>query len=182
MSSYRKVTVRNATRKDLPAVVSINRVELPENYPYSFFEWILYKDPDLFYIAEIDGEVVGYLMAERGVTACPIDVAHRMGISPNSVIHLLSLAVKREYQGLGIGSMLVKKLIEKCEEESAKDNFSMKVICLEVRVSNVRAQRLYEKFGFTKYTTLKFYYMDGEDAYLMIRKCPATAEGVKLKS
>ncbi|ALU11688.1 acetyltransferase [Ignicoccus islandicus DSM 13165] len=167
----RGIVVRRATREDLPAVVAINRRELPENYPYSFFEWVLYKNPDLFLVAELNGEIVGYLMAERGVITCPIDVAHRLGIPHDSVIHLLSIAVKREYQGRGIGSKLLGALIDHCSKGSITSEEVFRIICLEVRVSNTRAQNLYKKFGFEIFTTLKFYYMDGEDAYLMIRKC-----------
>ena len=43
------------------------------------------------------------------------------------------------------------------------------VISLEVRKSNVKAQILYEKYGFMKEQVRKQYYSDGEDAYLMVK-------------
>ena len=41
---------------------------------------------------------------------------------------------------------------------------------LEVRVSNVKAIALYQKFGFKNVAVRKRYYSNGEDAYLMIKK------------
>jgi ribosomal-protein-alanine N-acetyltransferase len=40
-------------------------------------------------------------------------------------------------------------------------------VFLEVRVSNVAAQALYEKFGFTRQGVRSKYYSDSEDALLM---------------
>ena len=41
---------------------------------------------------------------------------------------------------------------------------------LEVRVSNVKAIALYQKFGFKNVSVRKRYYSNGEDAYLMIKE------------
>ena len=40
---------------------------------------------------------------------------------------------------------------------------------LEVRVSNSTAVNLYTKFGFKLTKTIKAYYRDGENAYVMAR-------------
>ena len=40
---------------------------------------------------------------------------------------------------------------------------------LEVGVSNIRAQRLYEKLGFKNTLLKKSYYSDGEDAFYMVK-------------
>ena len=42
-------------------------------------------------------------------------------------------------------------------------------ITLEVRVSNIKAQRLYEKLGFKNTLLKKSYYSDGEDAFYMVK-------------
>ena len=45
------------------------------------------------------------------------------------------------------------------------------IFFLEVRISNLSAQRLYEKYGFKIAGTRKNYYADnGEDAYIMIKE------------
>ncbi|MEM4138682.1 MAG: GNAT family N-acetyltransferase, partial [Sulfolobaceae archaeon] len=43
-------------------------------------------------------------------------------------------------------------------------------VFLEVRVSNVPAISLYKKLGFREVKVLRYYYADGEDAYLMARE------------
>ncbi|MCQ4350370.1 MAG: GNAT family N-acetyltransferase, partial [Sulfolobales archaeon] len=48
--------------------------------------------------------------------------------------------------------------------------YEVNEVYLEVRVSNLDAIRLYERFGFLKMKVLKYYYADGEDAYLMAVK------------
>jgi ribosomal-protein-alanine N-acetyltransferase len=42
-------------------------------------------------------------------------------------------------------------------------------VFLEVRVSNSEAVGLYEKLGFKVVSNLRWYYRDGEDAYMMAR-------------
>ncbi len=160
------VVIRSARQEDLPKVVVINRKELPENYPYSFFEFILKLNPDVFLVAEKDGEIVGYLMAhvERGKSLINIYEDLPKEVKEGPTIHLLSIAVLSDYQGIGIGTKLLRELIERAKEKGVK------YIYLEVRVSNKKAINLYEKMGFEKYKRIPMYYMDGEDAYLMIKK------------
>lgn len=57
----------------------------------------------------------------------------------------LSIAVRKRYWGQGIGSMLMKELIQ-----YAKEN-GIEIINLDVRKDNDHATRLYEKFGFMAY-------------------------------
>lgn len=78
--------------------------------------------------------------------------------------HILTLCVKKEYQGQGLGKMLLQHLID-----LAVDNKS-EVLLLEVRPSNASAVHLYHKFGFNEVGTRKDYYpaKEGrEDAIIM---------------
>ena len=77
----------------------------------------------------------------------------------------LGIVVKKDYQGMGIGTHLMKQLIEFC-----KTNGITTKIQLDTRCDNVKAVELYEKLGFAiegrlKNTTL----IDGEyyDLYVM---------------
>jgi len=56
--------------------------------------------------------------------------------------HIMTINVDKNYRHLGIGSILLEKLIT-----IAKKN-KLKEITLEVRASNVSAQKLYEKYSF----------------------------------
>jgi len=48
--------------------------------------------------------------------------------------------------------------------------YKAKQCFLEVRVTNMPAINLYRKLGFQITKTIKSYYMDGEDAYVMSRE------------
>ena len=80
--------------------------------------------------------------------------------------HVVSIAVMPEHRGKGIGYTLMKEAMKNMEKYNAKECF------LEVRVSNQPAINLYKKLGFQIVKTIRHYYMDGEDAYLMARKLP----------
>ena len=54
--------VRQFTPEDLDAVVKINRACLPENYPPEFFLDHYYDNSQLFWVAEVAGKIVGYIM------------------------------------------------------------------------------------------------------------------------
>lgn len=76
--------------------------------------------------------------------------------------HITSIAVRKGWRGYGIGELLLIGAID-----TAIDNGS-NVVSLEVRVSNVVAQRLYEKYGFNRVGTRHRYYHDNsEDAAIM---------------
>lgn len=78
--------------------------------------------------------------------------------------HITNLAVALEYRGQGIGSFILNYLL--CE---AKRKNCQRVM-LEVRATNLPAQRLYFKFGFEVLGKRKKYYSDGEDALIVEKK------------
>jgi ribosomal-protein-alanine N-acetyltransferase len=81
-------------------------------------------------------------------------------ISPEA--HLLSISVRNEMQSKGIGTLLLKSMLDQCKVMNYKKIF------LEVRVSNEKAINFYEKFGFSKDAIRNNYYTDNsEDALLM---------------
>ncbi len=76
--------------------------------------------------------------------------------------HIVSIGVRTEYRGLGLGEML---LLSAIEQAIARE---LRRVTLEVRVSNHVAQNLYKKYGFTERGLRKGYYTDNrEDALIM---------------
>ena len=76
--------------------------------------------------------------------------------------HITTIAVRLSYQRRGIGEQLLISLIELAKELDAS------TLTLEVRTSNVAAQSLYSKYGFTQVGLRRGYYSDNrEDAILM---------------
>lgn len=91
-------------------------------------------------------------------------------------LHIVTVAVDPAEQGRGIG----QRLLFECHRLAREAE--LPTIALEVRVSNERAQRLYEWFGFSRVGTLRGYYSDnGEDAVVMLTPAlddPSFAAGV----
>ncbi len=78
-------------------------------------------------------------------------------------MHLVTIAAEPAQQGRGIGARLLLDCLDLARESELPE------IVLEVRVSNTRAQSLYERFGFRRIGTLRAYYKDNdEDAYVML--------------
>ena len=76
--------------------------------------------------------------------------------------HIVSVGVRSNYRGLGIGELLLIGAIEQARQRG------MQAVTLEVRVSNHIAQNLYKKYGFEKMGIRKGYYSDDrEDALIM---------------
>lgn len=85
--------------------------------------------------------------------------------------HICTLAVRPEWRGRGLGELLLASLIERAMEHEAG------VITLEVRASNMKAQNLYQKYGFAVVGRRKGYYSDdGEDALIMTTETVTTPE------
>ena len=82
--------------------------------------------------------------------------------------HITNVAVLSEYRKKGIATKLIKEMLNLCKEHGTH------YIMLEVRKSNLPAQKLYLKFNFTEEVIRKDYYKnpDGtrEDAIVMSRE------------
>jgi ribosomal-protein-alanine N-acetyltransferase len=76
--------------------------------------------------------------------------------------HITTIAVAPDFQGRGLGELLLLALIDHA--------IGLEAYCvtLEVRISNHIAQSLYHKYTFRQTGVRKRYYSDnGEDAYIM---------------
>jgi len=151
-------TIREFRPSDLERVVWINRTCLPENYSPTFFMSHHYQYPRAFLVAEVNGEVVGYIMCrvELGLSNLKFGLAKKG--------HIISIAVLPQYRRRGIGETLMRKAMEAMKSYGATEYY------LEVRVSNVPAISLYKKLNYSIVKRIPGYYLDGEDAYVMARE------------
>ncbi len=121
-----------------------------------FLESVHNSPTSLHLIVCKDGEII----ADGGLTGLPRRMSHRAEVG---------LSVKKAYWNCGVGSMILKELIE-----YAKKN-GIELLNLEVRSDNLRAIHLYEKFGFRKIGTSPAFfkvngaYTDFELMYLDLR-------------
>jgi ribosomal-protein-alanine N-acetyltransferase len=151
--------LRRFTINDLGNVTHINQICLPENYTDFFFVDLSRRFPETFIVAEDNGEVVGYIMCrvEVGLSNLGLSGLLKKG-------HVVSVAVLPEHRRKGVGEALVTKAMEGMRTYGAKQCY------LEVRVSNEEAVSLYKKLGLEVTRTIRGYYADGEDAYVMSKK------------
>ena len=141
--------IRRLTFADLPQVVAIERRAFTTPWSLAMFVLELSKPSGICLAAELETELVGYLVCSRYDT----------------VWHLMNIAVEPDWRRRGIGSALLQALLERVGDDAQ--------VTLEVRRSNHGAVALYERFGFRSAGVRPRYYADnGEDAVVMWRTAP----------
>ncbi len=138
-------TIRPMERGDIPAVAALERVVYPE--PWSarvFFDELAQANRTYLLATDAGGEVIGY----GGLLLVEEDA------------HITTLAVDPAVRRQRLGTRLLLALVDAALSRGARH------LTLEVRESNVDAQRLYERFGFHPVGRRKHYY-PGEDALVM---------------
>ena len=79
--------------------------------------------------------------------------------------HITNLMVGSSWQKLGIGTYLIKKVIEIAKNKNCKE------LSLEVKDNNFTAQNLYYKLGFTvSFVWPNYYQSSHQDAFNMVLK------------
>ena len=147
------IQVRRLTFADLPQVVAIERRAFTSPWSLAMFVLELSKPSGICLAAEVDSELVGYLICSRYDT----------------VWHIMNVAVDPDLRRRRIATTLLDTLIARVERDAQ--------LTLEVRRSNTGAIELYERFGFRSAGVRRRYYQDnGEDALVMWRT-PATLRG-----
>jgi len=142
------ISIRRVRTVDMPYVYEIEQRSFKQPYPYSYIDSLAHLAPKTFLVAEKKGKIVGYVAA--------IVLGAGLG-------HIISIAVHPEYYRQGIGTALITRLMETLKEQGAL------TIQLEVRKSNIAAQKMYAKLGFKIAYTLQKYYEDGEDCVVLLK-------------
>jgi [ribosomal protein S18]-alanine N-acetyltransferase len=131
---------------DLDEVMAIERTSFRHPWSSNFFREELQVACARSILAQVNGKIVGYVL---------------FWLLPEEVdIH--NIAVHTGFRRQGIGQALLKQVVEQARNRDSSR------VTLEVRVSNVAAQKLYESVGFISQGLRKGYYSDdGEDAVIM---------------
>ena len=147
-SKTMKIKIRYMEAADVDGVIEV------EKKAYGEHHWS--KDS---FLSEINNELARYYCAfdEEG---------HVIGYAGTwqilEEVHITNIAVDPALHRKHIGEALLTSIIQDCYKNMVK------YITLEVRVSNVAAIGLYEKYGFKSFGTRKGYYQDNnEDALIM---------------
>ena len=140
------VEIRRLIYADLPQVVAIERRAFTTPWSLAMFVLELSKPSGICLAAEVESELVGYLICSRYDT----------------VWHVMNVAVDTDRRRRGIATALISALLERVGDDAQ--------VTLEVRKSNTGAIVLYERFGFRAAGVRRRYYADnGEDAVIMWR-------------
>ncbi|WP_035848235.1 ribosomal protein S18-alanine N-acetyltransferase [Kitasatospora azatica] len=94
-----------------------------------------------------DGSIVGY--------------AGLMAVGQESDVQ--TIAVDEGHQGQGLGALLLTDLVTESVRRGCEE------LLLEVRIDNIRAQRLYERFGFAPVGIRRGYYQPANVDALVMR-------------
>ncbi|NIO20230.1 MAG: ribosomal protein S18-alanine N-acetyltransferase, partial [Candidatus Aenigmarchaeota archaeon] len=139
--------IRKAKPSDIPEIRAIELETFPpaETFSYGFFHLMTTHVRPFLVSSDPQGVLQGYILA----------------VPREDFVHIISVAVKPEFQGRGIGKKLLASLIELMQKEGYN------YFRLELRKSNERAYQLYWGFNFRPIGIRKNYYVDGEDAIIM---------------
>lgn len=160
---------RQECRKDRPAIIEVRPCTEDDLSEIYSIEWANFYIPwapfalrdylrvglGTFLVATDGNEVLGYAIAtlEKLIVQRIIERGH-----------LLKLVVKEEHRSKGVGSSLLKAMINRMKQRNVEEIF------LEVRVENPQARKLYQKFGFRDREYMEKFYLNGDDALLMTKE------------
>jgi [ribosomal protein S18]-alanine N-acetyltransferase len=144
-----RLKIRDASNRDLPQVVEIERLSFDNPWSRDSFVRELslpFSRTTVAVTANSTLEaIVGYLCRWLVADEC----------------HILNVAVRPEARRAGVGARLMEEAIAEAKRERAR------FVTLEVRRSNVAARSLYRKLFFEERRLRKNYYGSGEDAIVM---------------
>jgi ribosomal-protein-alanine N-acetyltransferase len=136
--------VRRMNKEDLDTIVQLERQVFPDPWSRTSFEYEIFQNPfSLPLVLVQDSEIFGYAVIWKIYEE----------------FHIANFAIRPDQQGKKFGNLFFSKILE-LREDSA---FAL----LEVRESNQRAIRLYQKFGFRTIMKRVKYYRNGETALVM---------------
>ena len=175
--------IRFMRKDDLPQVVQIDKEAFPTQWPPTNYRselqnnlaryLVVYKEGTEETIVKVLPENKGFFYrfkrffggaGDNVSEQRPLDIIVGFvgGWIMADELHITEIAVRGENRGQGIGHLMLISIIEIGYELKARMG------TLEVRRSNVSAQKLYEKFGFINVGFRKAYYTDNkEDAIIM---------------
>jgi ribosomal-protein-alanine N-acetyltransferase len=141
--------IRDATRRDLPGIIEIERLAFDEPWSLDSFVRELSLPFSRLIVASNtangDDRLTGFLCRWLVVDEC----------------HILNVAVHPRMRRKGIADRLMINALSEAQSRKAS------VVTLEVRRSNLAARSLYRKFDFEERRLRRNYYGPGEDAIVM---------------
>jgi ribosomal-protein-alanine N-acetyltransferase len=149
------IILREAREEDLNVIYAIESSVYSVPWTLNFFRIILHMKKNMFIVATRDRQILGYTIGEIET--------RRVSKDTKKIGHIMNIAVSNEYQGKGVGTILLDEIENIFIEQKAAVSY------LEVRESNKRAQQIYKKRGYYYLKTVQKYYGD-ENGLIMSKK------------
>jgi ribosomal-protein-alanine N-acetyltransferase len=152
VSAIRKeVFFRDARSSDLDAVAELERISFPVPWKRDYFE-VEIGAPYRYnrVVRDERGRLLGYVFCAFA----------------GGELHVNKIAVSPECRRSRLATRLMDEVFGHARAVRAEE------IYLEVRVSNAAARLFYEELGFLETGRRARYYLDGEDALVMVRRLP----------
>ena len=136
--------IRRMTEADLDTITKLEQQLFNDPWSRNSFEYEVKRNPfSIPLVLEDKKTILGYSIVWKIYEE----------------FHIANLAISLKYQGKKKGAYLLDQVLNLADESS--------YVLLEVRESNERAIRLYEKFGFKTIMKRYHYYRNGETALVM---------------
>lgn len=120
-----------------------------EAYDRETFRYLLSHTQSVsFKMIEPDGEMIAFVVGM---------------IEPDGTGHVVALGVSPDHRRRGFGRRLMRSVERGFFDRGAK------AVRLEVRTSNMPAQKLYFDMGYKIVRRMPHYYTSGDDGYLMVK-------------
>jgi len=144
-----RLSIRPMKLDDVCQVLNIERASFTSPWSEASFVSELHTRYAICRVAENGNTIAGYICVRQISDEC----------------HIMNLAVNNLYRRRGIASLMLKDVLNDLKSQGQT------VLHLEVRASNIAAQNLYTKLGFSVIGSRKNYYMyPAEDAVLMLMR------------
>jgi len=137
------VSIRRVARSDIDTVLAIDRKISGEQGLVTYRDMVtadLGGPLDLSFVAEANGQVVGFIwcrLAYVGIPIIEVALTHMMVVDP-------------DYQGQGIAGKLVNALLDYCQAEE------IETVRMVVGERNTRLQHFFERLGFHRSALINY--------------------------
>lgn len=146
-TAEREIAFRPMELSDLPQIEVVENSSFSAPWPrQAFYNELIHNQFARYTVITVEGKVVGYC-------GCWLILDEA---------HITNIAIHPDYRGQGLGEAILTYVMALAKTLGANK------MTLEVRVSNLVAQSLYEKLGFERSGIRPGYYTDNqEDAIIM---------------
>ena len=150
MDALQGAVIRSMRKEDVLQITQIEKLSFPSPWSCGIFSSELdRRNFAFYYVIEYQDKITAYTGYWK----------------VGNEAHLVNMAVHPAFRRNGLGSRLLKYILEKAQ------NQGLNTITLEVRRFNLAAQKFYESFDFKKVAIRPGYYVEtGEDALVYWKK------------